>query len=57
MPVNKQTTVSLVLRLPKGLHAKAVRAAHAERRSLNTMLIIALEAECLRIAMRKGGPR
>ena len=57
MTVNKQATVSLVVRLPKRLHAKAVRAARAERRSLNTMLILALEAECLRIAMRKEGPR
>lgn len=36
--------ISLVLRLPPALHAKATRAAKDETRSLNSLVIVALQA-------------
>jgi predicted HicB family RNase H-like nuclease len=41
---NKVEPVPLMLRLPPELHAKVKRLADKDRRSLNTMVIILIEA-------------
>ena len=45
MPTNKETDVQFALRLPKDIHAKVVKKAAAERRSVNAQIVRAVEKD------------
>ncbi len=45
MPANKETEVQFALRLPKDIHAKVVKKAGAERRSVNAQIVRAVEKD------------
>jgi hypothetical protein len=45
------------VRLPDDIHAKLAAMAEAERRSLNSMLIVLVEAEAQRQRLEDGGAR
>lgn len=42
---DKVTPIPLMLRLPPELHAKIKKLAETDRRSLNTMVVLLLEAK------------
>lgn len=44
MPANKDE-VQFALRLPKDIHAKVVKKAEAERRSVNAQIVRAVEKD------------
>lgn len=46
---------SIILRLPDTLHEAARRAAAASRRSLNNWIVLAVQGQAMREALRKGG--
>jgi hypothetical protein len=46
---------SIILRLPDNLHEAARRAAAGSRRSLNNWIVIAVQGQAMREALRPGG--
>ncbi len=52
---NKIEPVPLMLRLPPELHAKIKKLADADRRSLNTMVIILIEAGLEKLGQQPQG--